>query len=238
MEQNNPNSLNGKDRGLAAKYAPIIHFDEREPFYPVRIGVTILEKPDIAVASEQMASPSFNRVLDCQDERLQFVIEYAIYWDYDIEHLYDLEHIWVYVAKDGSVLDCEASFHGDYLKGMFKTRDNIEATHVNLYSQPGKHAFSPDPKLFELIPNYDSCTYETAGSAGLIVTKAFKGLYETSDEIDQLVEAYLQKYKFRASGIYQPYALPDDLFVSWEELRNEVPDRIHRELILMRAELQ
>jgi hypothetical protein len=222
--------LSDADFQLAKQYSPIMHFDEREPFYPVRIGVTVLEP--------NSSSPSFNRRFEQLDSQVEYVIEYAIYWDYDIEHLYDLEHIWVYVAKDGRVADCEASFHGYYFKGVFKSHDTIEGKRVHLYSQPGKHAFMPDPRVFELIPDYDTCTYETAGSAGLIVTSAFKGIYSTSELINRNVEAYLQRFRFRPSGVYQPYALQDELFVSWEELRHEVPERIQRELIKINEALQ
>ncbi len=229
MNHDTPVKLSERDFQLAKQYAPIIYFDEHEPFYPVRIGVSVLENPT--------ESPSFTRQFHCSDEELQYVIEYAIYWDYDIEHLYDLEHIWVYVAKDGRVLDCEASFHGEYLKGMFKSRDNIEGTHVKLYSQPGKHAFLPDARMFELIPDYDTCTDETAGSAGLIVTRAFKGLFETNDAINQAVEAYLQKFRFKPAGQYVRCELTEELFVSWPELRREVPERIQAELARIEREL-
>ena len=35
------------------------------------------------------------------------LIEYAVYMDYDIQHLYELEHMWVAVGEDGTtVKDC------------------------------------------------------------------------------------------------------------------------------------
>jgi hypothetical protein len=36
-------------------------------------------------------------------------IEYAIWWDWDIGHLYELEHVWVYLDADRQVIRGEAS---------------------------------------------------------------------------------------------------------------------------------
>jgi hypothetical protein len=91
-------------RSLAA-YAPLLYFDRQEPFYPVRIGISVLHNGD--------PSPSFRRKFEWMDAAIDYVIEFAIYWDYDIQHLYELEHVWVYVGMDGAVVDAEASFHGD-----------------------------------------------------------------------------------------------------------------------------
>lgn len=98
------------DRQLIQAYAPYLYFDKHEPFFPVRVGVTIFER--------EGASPSFRRSFSFRDPRVKKIIEYAIYWDYDIQHLYELEHVWVYIGHEGEVIDCEASFHGKYLKGL------------------------------------------------------------------------------------------------------------------------
>jgi hypothetical protein len=207
-----------KELAIAKRYAPILYFDRKEPFFPVRVGVTVLR--------EAGASPSFRRTFPFHDERLDLIVEYAIYWDFDIQHLYELEHVWVYVAKDGSVLDAEASFHGKYFKGLLKDRSNLEDTHVILYSQPGKHAFSPMVELFDLIPDLRTCTDEGAGAAGLIITAPFAGSYETSEHIDQLVRAYLQEFRFQPSMVFERYEIPEEMLVPWEILRQEVPERI------------
>jgi hypothetical protein len=207
-----------RELDIAERYAPILYFDRLEPFLPVRVGVSVLR--------EAGPSPSFRRPFPFSDERLDCIVEYAIYWDFDIQHLYELEHVWVYVARDGSVLDAEASFHGKYFRGLLKDRSNLEDTHVVLYSQPGKHAFSPMVELFDLIPDLHSCTDEGAGAAGLIITSPFAGAYETGEHIDRLVRAYLQQFRFRPSMVFERYDMPKELFVPWETLRQEVPERI------------
>lgn len=207
---------------LAKRYLPILELDELEPFMPAAIGVTVLD--------QSAPSPSFRRQLQFDHPATKYIIEYAIYWDYDIQHLYDLEHIWIYVDEDGTVIDCEASFHGKYFKGLLPDRSNIEDQHVRLYCQAGKHAFSPLKELFPLIPNYSTCTYEQAGDAGLIVTAPFQGVFATNDRINKQVHSYLQQYRFRPSERYRSYVIPEQLLMSWEQLRQVIPARIEEQL--------
>ncbi len=206
------------DLQLALRYAPTLMFDENEPFYPVRVGVTAFRAAG--------ASPSFRRRFAFDDERLDAIVEYAIYWDYDITHLYELEHVWVWVGKDGAVLDCEASFHGKALKGLLEDRSNLDGQRVRLYSQPGKHAFSPLVDAFKLLPDASRSCGEDAGKDGLLATAAFQGAYDTSPDIDRDVREYLQRHRFAPAWRFAPYELSEELFASWEELRREVPARI------------
>jgi len=212
--------MNADKLQLAKEYAPILLCDVREPFFPVSIGVSVFEEPG--------SSPSFRREVPFRPGRDRYVIEYAIYWDYDIQHLYELEHVWVCVGWDGEVAYCEVSFHGKYWRGLRKDRGNLSGKRVRLYCQPGKHAMTPIVELFDLIPNFETCTDEDAGAAGLIMTSPFQGMYEMSEEIDALVRAHLQTYRFKPSGEYEPYEAPAELFVTWEQLREEVPVRIGR----------
>ncbi|WP_248930216.1 hypothetical protein [Paenibacillus hamazuiensis] len=218
------------DLQLAEKYAPYIYFDRKEPFFPVRVGVTVF--------SEAGRSGSFNREFRFDNPKLKHVIEYAIYWDYDIQHLYEMEHVWIFVGQDGEVLDCEASFHGRYLKGLLKDRSNIEdGTHAKLYSQPGKHAFSPMAELFELLPDLREATNVRAGNGGLIVTGIYEGVYTTNEEKNRIVEQYLQKFRFDPAMEFERYVIPRDLYVPWEQLYKEIPQRIESCLAEIRAAL-
>lgn len=209
------------DIGVVKKYAPHIYYDEKEPFYPLRIGYTILY--------ESTFSPSFNRYIKIRDT--DFVIEYAIYWDFDIQHLFDLEHIWVHIDNKGNIVDCEASFHGKYIKALLKDRSNIEdETHIRLYCQPGKHAFMPKGEYFHMIPNMYEVNDEKAGIDGLIVTEIGRGRYETNEKINKMVESYLKSYRFKPSMEFQKKTITDDMYVTWEELYIEIPELIKNKL--------
>lgn len=216
--------LNDEDRKLAALYAPRLLFDQNEPFFPVRIGVTVLR--------EDGDSPSFRRRLAMSRPEVETVLEYAIYYDYDIQHLYDLEHVWVYIGKNGEVADVEVSFHGKYLKGLLRGSANLSGTRAGLYVQPGKHALSPIPEVFELLPEFSSCTQDEAGANGLIYGHFFRGILTSDEETDQRVRRYLQTWRFTPSLSYGEweYADREDLFVSWNELFAEIPGRIRNEL--------
>lgn len=66
------------------------------------LGILVFDESDRCVNSSVPAKGSF-------------VIEYAIYWDWDIGHHYDLEHLWVYIGADGEVEKFEGSAHGLYV---------------------------------------------------------------------------------------------------------------------------
>ena len=94
------------------EYAPVIYMDKLEPFKIRKVGVS-------AYTEDGCGSRSFNRTFDFSDfEGTATVVEYAYYLDYDIQHLYDLEHIWVYLDKNGNVIGAEGSYHGRFLNAF------------------------------------------------------------------------------------------------------------------------
>jgi hypothetical protein len=76
----------------------------------------------------------------------------------------------------------------------------------------------------------ETSTYDRAGSAGLIVTDLFEGIYHTSVEKNELVYNYLQQFKFKPSMEFIEYDIPEDLYVPWNELFHEIPHRIEKRL--------
>ncbi|MUT65781.1 hypothetical protein [Paenibacillus sp. NEAU-GSW1] len=219
------------DMDHLAAFAPKLYFDKNEPFYPVRAGVSILRE------GEQ--SPSFRRKFDRLAAGIDYVIEFAIYWDYDIQHLYELEHVWVFIDASGAVADAEASFHGKYLKALLPDRSNLAGRTVSLYSQPGKHAFSPLPQLFERLPDVRTATDQGAGMDGLTLPDWYKARDRYDDETNALVRAYQQKYhRFTPSFEFIPYELAEQLLVPWAALYEEIPARIEAELAKIRHDIK
>lgn len=207
------------------RYTPHIYFDENEPFYPRQIGYTIFK--------ETSKSPSFNRIIEIGKNGVACVIEYAIYWNYDITHLYDLEHYWVFIGENGEILDAQGSFHGKCITILMKDRSNIiDNTHVKIYSQPGKHAFAPLPMFFDYIPGVEQSTYEDAGADGLTVTEIVaRGRYETTPEMNKSIRQYMERYKFRPTHQYTNYYdIAEDQLVEWKELDQNIPGFIEEEL--------
>jgi hypothetical protein len=202
----------------AIRVAPALYMDSNEPFLPIRVGITIFE--------QTAPSLSFNRMIEVGREKIHSVIEYAIYYDYDIQHLYDLEHVWVYVGYEGEIVSCEVSFHGRYLVGLLRDHSNLTTDNrVQLFVQPGKHAMSPLEEVFWLLPDVETCNNELAGNGGVLEPDMFKGQFKSGANIDKIAEEHLRTFRFQPSFQYLRYEWPDDIFVTWDELQKEIPAR-------------
>jgi hypothetical protein len=198
---------------LAAEYAPAIMLDLNEPFFPRWVGYSVLEASG--------PSPSFRR--DLKVPTGGSTIEYAVYWDWDIGHYYDLEHAWVYIGADGEVADCEGSFHGRYLKGLLPDRSNLSGRQATLYSQPGKHAFSPSPLIFRLLPDAETATGPGAGSDGALIGGPLEGRVAREPWWDAAARDYLRSRAFSPAWAFQPYAIPQELLIPWDRLDRMLP---------------
>ncbi|MBA3870054.1 MAG: hypothetical protein H0X30_12985 [Anaerolineae bacterium] len=211
------------DHELVRRYAPIIHFDAREPFLPLAAGYTLFR--------EDSESPSF----PCQIElhkagysEAAFAIEYAIWWDWDIHHLYELEHIWVYVDSEGQVVRGEASAHGGHQDMSIDGQLNLTDDRLNLFSEPGKHAFAPIVEWLEngKADTVANCGVE-AGTAGLCTPPVIEGYIHSTPEDDRRILAYLQTKAFMPSMDFtQIFDGLNDCLVPWSLLFNWIPSRI------------
>ena len=209
------------DLWLALKYAPIIHCDVRETI-PLRAA-------GYSIFREESRSDSFpSRTLKPEENGL--VIEYALYWDFDIQHMYDLEHIWVWVAADGRVTRAQGSFHGKYLTlwepelpfGLWP-----DGNHVHAFCQPGKHAFLPDGELFRLMPGWrESCN--TASGGAVLVGGPFGGMYRSTPEEDARCARYIrERFAFEPTLEFdRGTVLPAEMLKTWETLKKWIPGRI------------
>ncbi len=209
------------DLDLAVKYAPLIHFDMAETIPLAAVGYTVFR--------EETRSDSFPKRSIVPGE-CGLVIEYALYWDFDIQHMYDLEHIWVYVAADGRVTWAEGSFHGKYLT-LWEPEMSFalqpEGTHVHAFCQPGKHAFLPDGQLFRLIPAWQDCCDAFSGG-GVLVGGPFAGAYHATPEEDARCAAYIRQHlAFRPTLRFTDgVPLNAALLRPWDALKAWIPGRI------------
>lgn len=211
------------DLELAKRYAPIIHFDRNETIPFQAFGYTVLRRTG--------ESPSFRRSLTVP-ENAQCVIEYACYWDYDIQHMYDLEHIWVTVGENGQPIAAEGSFHGKYLtllapelKGATPPTDG----HVHAFCQPGKHAFLAIGELVRLIPGWRECCNAAAGG-DVLVGGPFTGVYAPTEEENRLCKRHiLETYTFEPTLDFSK-ELPETVaYMTWSEMFEWIPKRIREE---------
>ncbi len=210
-------------QALAARYAPIILFDRHEPFLPLAVGYTLFR--------ESGPSPSFPRQIALKPHET-LAIEYAIWWDWDIGHLYELEHVWTFVGQGGEVSRVEASSHGGYFDMAGPHGPRLEGTHPVLYSEPGKHAFAPDPAWYQRHRSpklIAATTRRFAGVNGMWVTPLFQqamGSFRTP-EANTLVLTYLQRLAFDPAWDFDlRFPITQDLLIPWPALQAWIPHRV------------
>ena len=224
-------ALEGLDRRIAAdthhalalRHAPIIQFDAKEPFFPSVVGYTIFRGSG--------PSPSFPREIRLADGAA-FAIEYAIWWDWDIQHLYELEHAWVFVDEGDNVVHVEASWHGNYNRMLDEAgRLPLQDGRPLLYSEPGKHAFAPSPQwlLERKAKTIASCGIY-AGRMGVHVTPLFAGVIDRRKPLqNRLVHSWLERRQFQPSYEFSnAFDLRHAVLVPWPNLCTWIPGRVAR----------
>lgn len=209
------------DHQLALEHAPIIRFDDREPFLPLVVGYTIFREPG--------RSPSFPRDITLPPGAAT-AIEYAIWWDWDIGHLYELEHVWVYLDGRGKLVRGEASWHGDYNEMVDEHGQTpVEGARLVVYSEPGKHAFAPYIDFFaKRKPGTILSCGRNAGVGGVHVTPLFEGaIHDRTLLNNRLVHTYLERHAFTpAYQFSKVFDLRQSIFVPWESLNRWIPSRV------------
>lgn len=220
-------------RKLAERYVPRLRYDRAEPFGLEGTGYTVYRancvRPADRVRPAVIKSVSSN--LRFSIEPGETVIEYAFYYDFDIQHLYDLEHVFVRVDPEGRIGGVLGSFHGKFLNNLLEGETEFEGTHVILYVQPGKHAFIHKPHYFHLFPDRDKCCREYAGQDGLLIAPMFEDRISTDEVFDTQVKRYIQEnYAFTPvwefSEEYPRLPKAEEKLMPWEELDGLIVRRI------------
>lgn len=206
---------------LATDHAPRIRFDTKEPFFPSVVGYTVFE--------HSAESPSFPREI-VVDADIAYVIEYAVWWDWDIGHLYELEHIWVYVDHAGKLTRAEASWHGEQHPMVDDAGQMlVENGRLTVCSEPGKHAFAPSPRwLLDRKSHTERSCGPLAGVGGVHITPLFKGIVQDRTPLNnRLVHTYLERHAFQPSFEFNNvFDLETAILVPWENLRRWIPERM------------
>ncbi len=222
------------ERDIAARYAPVTIFDEREPFLPLVVGYTVFRKDG--------KSPSFPREIRLSEggfPKASMAVEYAIWWDWDIGHLYELEHAWVFLDSHGNVVRVDASWHGSYHS---VAREKIPFTpdgRVRLLPQPGKHALAFRPEDFDRVRRYGEEECESrAGVGGVWETPLFRGRLPKRPLADRLVHTYLETMEFEpAWNFSREFRITKDILVPWRLLEAWIPQRVRLWVETLKADI-
>ncbi|MEW5719802.1 MAG: hypothetical protein AB1817_14320 [Chloroflexota bacterium] len=212
---------------LAARYAPIILADEREPFTIVVVGYTIFDH-----AGASRSFPKRRVEVGAGSPRpynlATRAIEYALWWDWDIGHLYELEHAWTFVGADGAVVAVEASWHGMYGIAQVGGKPPREGTHPVLLAQPGKHAMAASSEPFDEIREWaEQEAGRDAGKDGVLDNGLFRGMFPKTPENDARVTAYLKQRAFTPSWKFSKrLPVTREMLIPWQTMAEWIPARV------------
>jgi len=204
---------------LALQHTPILLLDRAEPFRVEGVGYAVLDRGTF--------SPTFPRRLVVEPPACQ-VIEYAMEWDADIGHLYELEHVWVYLDGEGMVVRVEASWHGTYREMVADGRIPLEDGHPILYVEPGKHAMAPSPAWFQerSAQTLRECT-RLAGAGGIWLNPLYGFPAMKSPQTDRLARTYLRRKAFTPTWIFdRRLEISPELLRPTRQLLLEIPRRL------------
>ncbi len=222
------------NRVFATRHAPIIRLDDNEPFRPLAAGYTIFHQDG--------DSPSFNRRIRLRGRKwnADCVIEYAIWWDWDINHLYDLEHIWVFLDKGDQVIRVEGSWHGEVRDLTANGQLPVKQAQPVVNAAPGKHAFAPTIEHFQRKQaKLPGTTTRFAGSMGIAVNGLYDGIIVRSPPTDRLIHSYLSRFAFKPSWNYsQVFTFSQEMLIPWPALYQWIPRRVKEWIRVMQQEIE
>lgn len=225
-----PHPLTDADRALAARLAPVIRFADNEPFLPTRVGITVLDAPRQSPSAELQITfgPGVARV-----------VEYAIWWDWDIQHLYELEHVWLKLDAADRIVAVSASAHGE-LFDMLRPDGSLpmEDGRVTLYAEPGKHAFHATPESIRARRRQLEVTCGSLTSEGHVLINAmFEAAFCNITAADhRVVRRHLQGRAFLPSFAFdQKFDVATLERLSWPELHDYIARRVPEVLAEVRA---
>lgn len=209
---------------FAAHYAPIIAVDDKEPFSLIAAGYTVFES--------EGESPSFlpKRRVEWRESGYPAIsaVEYALWWDWDIGHLYELEHVWAFVGSSGEVVAVEASWHGMYGPAELSGKPPVDGTHPVLLAQAGKHAMAATLEPFMEIREWaEQEAGPEAGKGGVLENEMFSGRLGKTPENDARVREYLRKLAFCPSWNFGRHMhVTTEMLVPWDVLAEWIPSRV------------
>lgn len=215
------------DEALVARLAPQLMLDAREPYCPVAFGYSVFRCAGPSPSSKFLVEPAG-----------AVTVEYAIYYDWDIGHLYDLEHVWVHADAEGTIIRVEASAHGgrrvmDAGGGNAEFRDGRPVVYV----EAGKHAHWATPELITRADRQKLCVEcgLAAGFEGVHLGNPFaeRGDYRPGSEDHRLARLKMRHDSFKPSHRYLPMTEPVPL-MPWAELQAAIPRRVADEMARLR----
>lgn len=214
----NAGALTLEDAALAARHHPILRLDENEPYEPLYLGYTVFRDP------RQSPSSKFEIV-----PHGAACIEYAVWYDWDIGHLYDLEHVWVHVDIAGAVVRVEASQHGRREPMLLSAGlPELRGDRPVLYPEAGKHAHWAHPDQMDAATRQRLAVLcgALAGHEGVHLGNPFAetGAYTATAADHRLARLHMRADAFAPTFRYRREAEPE--LLPWPGLAAAIPRRV------------
>lgn len=196
--------MHQSDYALAKNHAPVLCLDSLEPFSIKRVFYTVFRWAG--------DSPSFARRIEFQSGE-DLAIEYAISWDFDIGHSYELEHIWVFLDPKGGTTRIEATAHGSIQRCQL-------GDEPKLFVEAGKHGMAAtEDGLLKRSTQTHLCT-KWAGIRGAFVPQRFQADWLSPSVSEWLdTEGHLQAKAFQPAFIWneRQFSLGSADLVPWDD---------------------
>ncbi len=266
-----------KEWDLIENYSPCLIFDDREQFYPLNVGASILLKtqhpPSLKRFYKENPFHYFLKKLEVivlnflygrppviyklirrwflpistayysgfRVKRAHKIIEYAVFYLSDISHIYDLEHVWVYLdGKDKPIL-VKGTQHGMVVH-LYDSPEKMKfkGTHPLLIVSPGKHAHYTNRNQLhrEILKRVN----QNPGTGGLypiqfFTPKTWEKLRKVYPGKRKIHHYYQKNYAITPSFRFSKYLIPRrknhkkyGRIVPWCHLEREIPEIIHNYL--------
>jgi FMN phosphatase YigB (HAD superfamily) len=206
------------DAVIASRHRPILMLDSREPYEPLFLGYTVFREPGLSPSSKFEVVPA---EATC--------IEYAIWYDWDIGHLFDLEHVWVHLGADGAVTAVDASVHGRRQRmRLIHGLPELRSGRPVLYPEPGKHAHWVDPVQIDPQTRQRLAVVcgPLAGHEGVQLGNHFaqSGAFKVMPADHRLARLRMRQHAFVPSFDFTRPSEPE--LLAWPELADRIPRRI------------
>ena len=222
------------DLELALRYMPILHFDALEPVALHTTAYTVFHTGAPSVSFPGRKIPALEG--GC-------TIEYAFFYLYDIDHMYDLEHAWIMLDAQGEIRDAQGSFHGKYLNLLVPEMAGYlppENGHVHVIVQPRKHAMQATPCMTMLCPGWKQCCEEAGGP--VLIGNPFSARFSptgkdlfvpTAQDDANSIRFLHEELSFVPSMDFSHTVKPQEV-MTWQELYDLIPGWIAQECARLR----
>lgn len=163
-------------------------------------------------------------------KRAAMILEYGFYYDADIQHIYELEHVWVYLDEHAKIMSVKATQHGK-ITTIYETPKSIKYhnNHPLLYASPGKHALykSPNKMNRRILSSVNQKGADRVLDVHFFDEKMWKKIVPYYPGKGKIRLYFLENFTNLPTFRYKRFLIPKrPQLIPWDILEALVPDRV------------